>query len=361
MSALKLVGPFAIRDTGAPVTSGAYTTLVMIHGFAWHSGVFSRMLPFRGNSTRIVLVNRRGYPGSAPFNDEEHRLLDVSRSADLKVEDSVHVYMKDRARELYDFLNTFIYEERIPLASMIVSGWSFGSVFIFALLAHAPSFPLRDEARPLTKYIKRVVAYDPPYHCFGYTPPPNYYNPATQDPVNGAQLFSQWVSGYYQHGNSLSELEFRVPLKDPPPSILTMSPSDLEDALYNTPAVPGGSDHTLVHVGMTHGLWETIRKAALYIRRSAQSGAQPGKEAVASPWDDVELRHIWCDQSVWEMPWGTWALLAEIEEAKASGTPMRKISIMRLTGANHFLHWDQPERALAALLSETTLESCARL
>lgn len=67
--------------------------------------------------------------------------------------------MKDRAQELYDFLGNFVHKEHISLAFMTISGWSFGSVFVFSLFAHAPSFALMDEGRPLTKYIERVMAY----------------------------------------------------------------------------------------------------------------------------------------------------------------------------------------------------------
>lgn len=33
----KTIGHFAIRDSGAPAGK-TYTTLVLLHGFAWHSG-----------------------------------------------------------------------------------------------------------------------------------------------------------------------------------------------------------------------------------------------------------------------------------------------------------------------------------
>ena len=291
--------------------------------------------------------------------------------------------MKDRARELYDFLHTFAREECIPPTSMIVAGWSLGAVFILALLAHAPLFVTEDKDSLLTKYIRHLVVYgkpsnmrlqkvwrslticpDPPYHCLGYAPPPSYYNPVTHDSVNGAKLFPAWVSGYYAHGSSPSALEFHVPLETPPPSVLGMSTDDLESALYNAPAVPGGSDYTLVHAGVDHGLWATIRKAALYPPAAAPDGA------VRSSWDEVELRYIWCEQSDWEIPWGAWAFQAEMEEAKAYGRRMRRVSVARLASANHFvsapawvevpraygeafiqLHWDQPQRALDALVS----------
>ncbi|KAF7790420.1 hypothetical protein EIP86_001375 [Pleurotus ostreatoroseus] len=130
-----------------------------------------------------------------------------------------------------------------------------------------------------------------------------------------------------------------------------MSPGDIQDALYDAPTIPGGSDDILMRAGIQHGLWTVIREAVLYASSSDSSGSKSKND-----WDHIELRYIWCDQSVWEMPWGTWALQAEIDAARNSGKPLRNISIMRLTGANHFTHWDQPERALKALLSDTSDE-----
>lgn len=159
---------------------------------------------------------------------------------------------------------------------------------------------------------------DPPYHALGYPPPPDSYNPLIHPslaPGEGVKLFPAWVSGYYLHGNSPSSLEHRVALQDPPPTILTMSLEEIQGALYDPPTIPGGSD----------------------------------------------------------------ALQVEIEEAKNSGKPLRNISLMRLSRANHFVshsepycdsrthgpftqaHWDQPERALKALLSDAPEEHPSHL
>lgn len=53
-------------------------------------------------------------------------------------------YMKDRARELYHFLVEVATTEAIPKVSeksgMIIVGWSLGSAWITALLAHLEEF-----------------------------------------------------------------------------------------------------------------------------------------------------------------------------------------------------------------------------
>ncbi|KAF7790431.1 hypothetical protein EIP86_001386 [Pleurotus ostreatoroseus] len=292
-TSMKSIGHFAFRDTGAPAEK-EYTTLVLLHGFAWHSGVFARMLPYTGPNARIILVNRRDYPGSSSISDAERAPLDSANASDPEGAQTIGTYMKERAQDFHDFLEALVVEEQIPPCSMVVA--------------------------------------DPPYHAIGYPPPNDFYNPLTHPslpPGEGVKLFPAWVSGYYLHGDSPSLLEHRIALEDPKPTILSMSSDDLQDSLFNAPAIPGGSDDVLMHAGIRHGLWSAIREGALYIPVSG--------DARESDWDGIELRYIWCDQSVWEMPWGTWALQAELDNAKNSGRPLRNISLTRLTGANHFV------------------------
>ena len=110
-----------------------------------------------------------------------------------------------------------------------------------------------------------------------------------------------------------------------------MSPEDIALALYPTPVIPGGSDDILLKSGIKNSVNALLREGAL--KADGGGGA----------WDAIELRYIWCDQSVWEMPWGSWALRKELKDAKASGQSRRKVTFIRLRGANHFVsatHFD---------------------
>ena len=112
-----------------------------------------------------------------------------------------------------------------------------------------------------------------------------------------------------------------------------MSEEDIRTSLHTAPAVPGGSDAILLGAGIQHGLYASLRKGAFYLQPASSSMEVPGND-----WRDVELRYVWCDRSVWEMPWGTWALQAELKDAKITGKPtIRNIRILRLRGANHFV------------------------
>lgn len=180
---------------------------------------------------------------------------------------------------------------------------------------------------------------DPPYHALGYPPPSEFYHPLTDPshPVGeGIKLFPAWVSGYYEHGNSASELEHRTPLKEPPPTLHTMTPADVELALFPGPGEVGGSDEVYLHSGVRCGLWEVLRKRALFVSAPAADASEDEAENIKG-WNDIGLRYVWCDQSVWELPWATWALQEELSEAEKAGREVRKVTLMRLRKANHFV------------------------
>lgn len=126
--------------------------------FSMALGVFSRLLPLAAESNaRIVLMNRRDYPNSAPYTEEERRLLLSAQGSTPEAAAGLKEYMKARARELYDFLVKFVTDEDIAVNSLLLAGWSFGSAWMLALLTHAATFPVNDVE--LEKYIRRVILY----------------------------------------------------------------------------------------------------------------------------------------------------------------------------------------------------------
>lgn len=213
--------------------------------------------------------------------------------------------------------------------------------------------------------LKRLFSSDPPYHALGY---PNLdglggYNPLVDQsisPEEGVKRFPIWASGYYKHGETAAELEPRIFLAQPRPTIETMTLEDIQSAFYPGPGNPGGSDATLMTAGLAHGSLNESRLAAYF-----------PPETSTSEWDNVKLKHIWCDQTVWETPWAKLCVEKEFEEANEAGKRIRPYEIVRMRQANHFVsatfvpelsnaesdyfaqsHWDQPERALLVLLGD---------
>lgn len=153
---------FSYEDSGP--LNGLYTTLVMVHGTGFHhgeqgsvvasdlcltntlAGIFGPMIRFAtANRVRLILVNRRDYPGSTPLSDAELAALGSS-------------HLETRAKALAQqgtdiglFLAWLVREEKIPAMSVNWSGkqqggivlvaWSLAHTPLAGFLAHADSLP----------------------------------------------------------------------------------------------------------------------------------------------------------------------------------------------------------------------------
>ncbi|KAL1945184.1 hypothetical protein VTO73DRAFT_2804 [Trametes versicolor] len=100
------------------------------------------------SSVRIVLLDRRGYPGALPHVPEElsRRARVVSLPPMVEAAQETTTVMVDHGRDGYDCLVDFILRERIPAArgstsGVILVGWSLGGLREQgpnALEAHTP-------------------------------------------------------------------------------------------------------------------------------------------------------------------------------------------------------------------------------
>lgn len=166
--------------------------------------------------------------------------------------------------------------------------------------------------------------------------------------------FATWVSGYFLHGEPYksdgSTLERSNTQPSPPPTLNTLTEEDRKSALFPPPGEQGGSDQILFVRGIPSGVFDTLRKGALFLRASgAQEPDKDGNwhasdsdssleaEATGDAWPNIEIRYVWCDQSFWEVIWGVMSMKGELEEAKKAGKNIRKVTYLRLKGSNHFV------------------------
>ncbi|KAI0830065.1 hypothetical protein BC628DRAFT_1408261 [Trametes gibbosa] len=356
-------GPLHIlRDSGVPKGSSEYTTVVIVHGYAWHSGIFSKLIPLAdAYNIRIILLNRRDYPGAQPYTAAERALLlsvssdAVDNAADAAVaKKNGEIFLKERAREIYEFLVELVRSKAVhpvdpanKTGGIVIAGWSFGTVWMLALLTHVASFSEAVEDVDMTKYMRRVVLLDPPHLVFGYPmPSENPYNPLFDPeipPNDRDKVFANWVSGYYVHGDTLETLERKTPLRDPPPTLSTLTHEEIARTLCLPPGAPGGSDAMLLDLNVKYSIFATLREGGLY--------THAGKPA-RDQWADVEVCHVSCEQSVWERAWGNILLEKDMSAARVHGLPMRDIRLVSIKGANHFVQWDTPELTLRALVGD---------
>ncbi|KAM5543227.1 hypothetical protein V8D89_003101 [Ganoderma adspersum] len=344
---LSTTGLHILHDAGVPDV-GDYTTLIFVHGYGYHSGTFIRMIPHaRKLGARLILVNRRDYPGAKPYSKEARRLLspgttdpDALRTAHSNLQRSSQSSSKKGTYLLPNAGGT-------PEASSSLGG-DMGGLWITAFLAHISS---SHHGQTLRQYVKRVIVYDTPSTTFGYPRPENIFDPFMLAMQGDRRFLTlDWFSGYFAHGSTVDTLEYKTPLPQPPTTQSTLSPVEKECLNARAPVSRGGSDQILAFDGYRCGLFREIWESALYLSPSSpsQSGIEididVGRASAASvaekesQWDDVEVRHVWCDMSFWETPHAALMIQAELADARAHGRRVRDVASVRLRGMNHFNH-----------------------
>ncbi|KAI0823786.1 hypothetical protein BC628DRAFT_1324108 [Trametes gibbosa] len=347
------------HDSGIPPSSTDYTTLILIHGLGYHAGVFKNLLPFAEQfNTRFILVNRRDYPGALPYSSDElrnfARLVNSPSSAEARAEATK--ILAEHARDVRDFLEDFICRERIPLPTengggIVLAGWSLGAVSVTALLADANSS--RDGAQ-LSKYIRRFVLYEPSSALIGYPSPVGHYHPLRDPSIAVEQrfsLFDEWVSSYFDHGDVWTQgsaaLAYRHPATNISSTKSRMSAADLAMAVYGPTAEPTGGDSLFIFACILHDVLPKHREDVFFLRGEGALGADE--------WRGAEVRLVWGDRSIWEVLWAAYLLNKELQESRDAGKPVRSVDFVQLKGANHFAHWDMPEKTLRALLGHESV------
>ncbi|KAH9940404.1 uncharacterized protein BXZ73DRAFT_98840 [Epithele typhae] len=355
-------GLHAAFDSGPPSDSTDYTTIVTIHGYGWHSGIFAHLLPVaHAQNARVIAVNRRDYPGTTPYPASERALLTAVPPSDSnepepepypsgspeeisETRTKMLEFARLRAHELLAFCEELVRERGLPAArptenrgGIVLIGWSLGIVWMNAVLMFLDSFEGSADV-DLSKHLRRVIPYDGPSIEFGFPRPPDPYDPFLDpDTFEGsiADLLD-WVSGYWTHGSSIDTLARRTPAEDRPPTARTL-PGDL---VHQPPGAPGGSDQVLVAEGIRVDVFRALWEGALVL---------PAAEGARRRWGALEVRAVWCDRSTWEIVHAAWAVRGlATEPPVAAGR--RRVGTVRIRGANHFAHWDFPADTLRAFL-----------
>ena len=169
---------------------------------------------------------------------------------------------------------------------------------------------------------------DPGFFLFGYSSEgvPDPYSPLLDPSIPESDrdaAFSRYIWGYFSHGDTLDTFERRRPLTNPPPTVLSLTDDQLATMKFTAASVAGqGADWLLFRGGKAVDLYSPLKKKALY--------------PIDATWGNVEVRFLWCTQSVWEVPYAFGCLLAELEEAKTNKIALRDIRVLRVRG-NHFV------------------------
>lgn len=160
---------FHYTDSG-PIKTAAYSTLVIVHGHSFHSGrsipskhwrhidlgiagVFQRLTSHAASSrtTRIICVNRRGYPGSTPYTANELKVLHHGS------DDERLAFLQEEGFLLGLFIDGLITTHSLPKQGGVsIAGWSMGSIYTLALRSALVYFPHHIRLR-LKAYLKSFI------------------------------------------------------------------------------------------------------------------------------------------------------------------------------------------------------------
>ncbi|KAA1472408.1 hypothetical protein DENSPDRAFT_821206 [Dentipellis sp. KUC8613] len=335
------------EDSG-PLDGIPYTTMVIVHGSGYHSAIFHKMLPFAAqNQLRMVLVNRRDYPGSTPESEEELKAVAPGATRESQSE-----FVAAKGIELAGLLSWFIKTQGIPAVQTVdgkVKGgivlvmWSSSNTALFGLLSHLDKVP-EDTRSTVGPYLRTCFHYDGPQWSSGFSDE-NPYTIPFRDPSRSleerTELLVNWLSGYYPHPDVLSRSpdgltkDIITDLPDKTPTLKRMTPEEVESV--SCTAALSGIDwyHRLVPQELYN---EHMRKALF-------------DEDMAAIWPHVKVKYLHGSQSLPEMVaclWDTEKVHSDVYAASGPRTG-RTVEFHFIEGVNHYAHWDMPEKLTSTL------------
>ncbi|KAI0820428.1 hypothetical protein BC628DRAFT_1330448 [Trametes gibbosa] len=363
------------EDSGVPAGSTKYVTLVLIHGTCFHSAIYRPMISFASQrKLRLVLLNLRDYPGSTPLT-----AVDIADLRDLGEEGQARA-MQKRGLEIAAFLRWFIETENIPPAQehagqgelaggLSLLSWSGGNCPTVAMLAHADKLP--EETRKLFEtHLRSIIMHDPSGTVIGQPRPPGLSalkrNPSAPVDVQVAE-FAAAVASYYPPF-TFPESVNPPPTFDPPRRALHFISPDGVDTKHTpttsrmTPEVLRSLTHPPVMAENQHLIWtlshdvyRTNLTRALYdccmqpVEHDDSSGKGPVMQAEKQVWPALRVHVIWCEMTVGDCAWAAAIIHAQYEAARIECR--RRVRFHMVAGANHFVHWEEPERFVELLAS----------
>ncbi|KAL5513084.1 hypothetical protein ACEPAH_3482 [Sanghuangporus vaninii] len=326
------------EDTGVPPDAVAlYTTLIIVHGTGFHGQIFRRLIPLAPKrNVRLVLVNRRDYPGSSPYTEEDLRKV---RTDDPETHND---FAKARASEFARFIKTFIEKENIPKASsdwkrggVVLMAWSSGNGYTLPLLAYIDMIP--EETRQFIEpYFRSHIVFNAPRWVLG-APAPDVLKDASLSEEERVGAFNEWVSAYYTHksvtSRNFSDLQLAQPNGEEPlrkSTIASMTPEEIQEMTHMSAVfkseVAGRAAPPAIHA-------ERIRRALF-------------DDELAKYWPRTSVNVVWCENSTWVVVDTMWEFQKAREKADEKGIVGRPLRIIMMPGANHFPHWDEPEMTM---------------
>ncbi|KAJ7590320.1 hypothetical protein C8J56DRAFT_591508 [Mycena floridula] len=319
---------FFYLDSGPP-SSTVYQTFILLHGHTFHGATFQKLVePARTRNIRLILPNRRSYPGTTPYSSEElASFLSGTPEARTQVLSKQGLY-------LALLVDGLIQKHKLHEGKVSVGAWSLGTPFLCAVVQ---AITLVDDAtrRRLKDYVRSIIFWDPPSTTNGIASPPKAWTPLHAHELSveeRAVAFGIWATTYFVHPNLASrnpeDLTYRhsaSPEREPTIKHITSDTYDL---------TAGDKGETILED-------PSFQPVLLEITRSALLDPK-----LRDAWGYPALWTLWGTAAQWNCIYGAW----KFEEISGeAGDPRFKLRSTSIEGGNHFVMWDEPEKALKGL------------
>ncbi|KAI0341809.1 alpha/beta-hydrolase [Trametopsis cervina] len=329
------------EDSGAPHGQSHYRTIFLIHGLIFHSAIFRPMFQYaEANNLRFIALNMREYPGSSPFTDEEFERF---QSSDSRIQS---VALRDQAFEVASAIAQLIETQDIPapqqdgerqLGGVSILAWSIANCVIYSLFSNIAQLDPRVSA-VLDRHLRTFFMYDPPSPIIGSQLPPGVITPMDDPTIpdtDRTAAFISWVSSFC---NPLPTAEAVTPetlqtrydmhelSADPrfSPTASRISPSEL--ASISSPELAA---RVLLVLLFRPEVFDKNLRHSIFDTKGL--------------WKDVKIVGLSSDMSPSIFAWAFKVISDMLEMTPGEGEVRRKCDMVKLTGKNHFWHYEDPE------------------
>lgn len=177
---------------------------------------------------------------------------------------------------------------------------------------------------------------DPPFFCFGL-PRIDPYHPLTEfqlPPDERVARFQTWVSSYYTHSPAAlaahdpllldtTPLPSPAPPADRPATLDRMSAAERAGVAWPGPI--GGSEQSL-YLMPPPICAEQVRRALF-------------DEGAARVLPRCKVVVVWGSRTLWDAVGAAWTVERMVEERRAAGEKGRRVEVVEMPGANHFVRF----------------------
>ncbi|GJE99278.1 alpha/beta hydrolase [Phanerochaete sordida] len=331
----------AYIDSGVPSSDTAfgsdYITLFAIHGFAFTAHIFEKLATVaKSSGVRLVAIMRRDYPGSTALPSADIQSLSTA------TDDDKTAFLRARGIEIALFIDKFVEAHKVPPPSesgkgggLAIIGWSLGVSFANAAVVNTDALSEAAQAR-FARYMRSLIYLDGVQTALGIPNAAKFWTPVIDESIPmhlRVPFFANWISAYFAHGDVSTRdpdaVEYVVPSPARAPSIYNMSDAQREVIIRAESAWTSEFPFMVLFERQFYAAYQraafdkTVRDRLPKMKVLALVGGSSASFAFTALFKMQEEDH-----------------------ARGGGN----INFHILKGGNHFMHWDDPEATLKAIL-----------